>query len=72
MPDPHTVVSGLYVRPSYTVATLPSAATSVNESLYVSDQTYNCTTFGTGASGGGTFRMRVRSDGSQWRVATSR
>lgn len=72
MPDPHINNMGLRTRPIFTVATLPPAAASVNEILYVSDQSFNNTTSGTIATGGGTFRMRVRSDGSQWRIEENR
>lgn len=67
--DPHVVV-GSYTRPMYTVATLPAAASMVNEILFVNDQTYGPNAYGSIASGGGGFISRVRSDGSQWRVET--
>lgn len=74
MPDPHINSTGLWTRKVYTIGAganvLPSAAASVNEILYVSDQQFGPNCFGCGASSGPQFFMRMRSDGSQWRVET--
>lgn len=68
MPDPHVNV-GLYTRPTYLVASLPAAASNRGEILYVTDATDNpITNNGKVATGGGTTRGRVLSDGTVWRM----
>ena len=70
MPDPFTV-SGLFVKPIYAVAALPSAATYQGSVMWVNDlaNTDNpAVATGKIAAGGGTTAGRVRSDGTVWRV----
>jgi len=51
----------------YTVATLPSAATSgVGARAFVSDA--NATTFASTVAGGGANKVPVYSDGANWKI----
>ena len=51
----------------YTVATLPSAATSgIGARAFVSDA--NATTFASAVTGGGANKVPVYSDGTNWRI----
>jgi hypothetical protein len=60
-------VVGFLNAGSYTVATLPSAATAgIAARAYVTDA--NATTFASIAAGGGTNKLWVTSDGTNWRI----
>jgi len=66
--DAQTVV-GLYTRPVFTFATLPSAAENVGRVLLINDMSTNpATTTGQVAVGAGTTQGRVLSDGTAWRI----
>ena len=69
MPDPHTV-AGAFTQTYYTVTSLPAASTMQGEELWVTDANVN-PAIGSGgiATGGGTNRTRVQSDGTNWRIA---
>lgn len=69
MPDSHVVQGGLYTQRYYTVATLPPAASLQGERLFVTDATVGeFIGGGSIAVGGGTYRVRVYSDSSNWRI----
>jgi hypothetical protein len=53
------------IWPTYTVATLPSASTAYQRG-FVSDA--NATTFASVVAGGGTNKVPVYSDGTNWRI----
>lgn len=66
--DPN-VNTGLFTKTVYTVATLPAAAVSQGNIEWVSDSTVSGTTGkGLTAVGGGTYRCKVESNGSVWKV----
>jgi len=68
MPDFHIQQGGVYTRTYYTVATLPAAASFQGEELFISDgAAQESNNYGQTATGGGTFRCRVRSDGTAWK-----
>jgi hypothetical protein len=68
MPDPFTV-AGLFTQPVYTVATLPAAAPWQGALRLVTDAASSpWTDHGKVATGGGTYRSRVISDGTVWRL----
>lgn len=69
MPDPNTV-SGAFTATYYTVTSLPPAASQQGNELWVTDASIN-PAIGSGgiATGGGTNRTRVQSDGTNWRIA---
>lgn len=68
MPDPLTV-TGSFTRPVYTVATLPAAAVRQGFLEFVTDASASSwTNHGQIVTGGGTFRTRVFSDGTNWRL----
>jgi hypothetical protein len=61
------IVGQLQAADNYTVATLPSAATSgAGSRLFVTDAT--APTFGSTVVGGGTVNVPVYSDGTNWKV----
>jgi hypothetical protein len=69
MPDPFTVTNGMYTKQMYTVTALPAAASCQGEVRWVSDMTENRNTdLGKTVSGGGSFKGRVISDGTNWKV----
>jgi len=69
MPDPNTVV-GSYTRPTYTVATLPAAASMQGAEAFVTDAAGSgYSNYGATVTGGGNTRTRVQSDGSAWKYA---
>lgn len=69
MPDPHTVITGAFTRTYYTVTSLPPAASMQGEVLYVTDLATNpLVSSGVVATGGGSTRGGVLSDGTNWRV----
>ena len=66
--DPNVNV-GLFTKTIYTVATLPAAAVSQGNREWVSDSTANGDiSAGLTAVGGGTYRAKVQSNGSVWKV----
>jgi hypothetical protein len=72
-PDAGAVITGSvtassYIKPgSFTVATLPSAATAgAGARAYVTDA--NATTFNTIVAGGGANKIPVTSDGANWKI----
>ncbi len=68
-PDPYVVRNGSYTKTVYTVATLPTAASVQGAWRTVSDANASpWTNHGQVAVGGGTFRSRVMSDGTSWRL----
>ena len=70
--DPHVNVDSM-TKTYYTIATLPAASTMQGERLWVSDCSVSpISNFGATASGGGTFRGIVQSDGTAWKYASSR
>jgi hypothetical protein len=60
------IASGPVVMASYTVGTLPSAATYVRGRVYVTDA--NATTFNSVVAGGGSNKVPVFSEGTNWRI----
>lgn len=71
MPDMNVNYNGLLTRTYYTFATLPTAGTGiVGMECYITDGAANpVTNFGSTAAGSGTYRARVRCDGSAWKYA---
>lgn len=68
-PDANINTTGLKTKVIYTVATLPTAATSQGEIRWVSDSdASHLTNSGKVVTGSGTITTRVRSDGTNWRV----
>ena len=69
--DPNVVYNGLVTRPYFTVSTLPAAsAGNVGQEQFVTDaNAHPANNMGQTAAGGGTYRARVRSDGTVWRLA---
>lgn len=66
--DP-AVNTGLFTKTVYTVATLPAAAASQGRIQWVSDSTANGqVAAGLTAVGGGTYRCKVISNGTIWKV----
>jgi len=71
LPNSHDdqIVIGLYTKPVYTVAALPSVSVNQGRVQWVSDLTANpAVASGQVATGGGTTLGRVVSDGTNWRV----
>lgn len=69
-PDPMLVNTGSYTLPTYTFATLPTAASMVGREAYITDGAASRqVAFSQTAAGGGTFFSRVRSNGTAWKVA---
>ncbi len=67
--DPNVVRGGVYTKPITTVTALPSAASVQGDIRWVSDLTTNpLTTMNLTATGGGTTRGRVISDGTNWKI----
>lgn len=68
--DPNVVTNGSFTRTYYLVAALPAAsAANVGMELFVTDaNAHPGNNFGSLAAGGGSFRARVRSDGSVWKL----
>jgi len=67
--DEQVVTAGLYTKPIYTYATLPSVSVNQGRVLWLSDLSTNpASTSGQVAAGGGTTLGRVVSDGTNWRV----
>lgn len=66
--DPN-VNTGLFTKTIYTVATLPTVAGAKGNVEWVSDSTGNGeVAAGLTVAGGGTYRCKVRSDGTAWKV----
>lgn len=59
-----TIKNGVIILPVYTVATLPTASTVTYGKCFVSDAT--ATTFGSTVAGGGSNKVPVWSDGTNW------
>lgn len=66
--DPN-VNTGLFTKTIYTVATLPAAAGAQGQIQWISDSTVSGD-IGKGltAVGGGTYRCKVQSNGTTWKV----
>ena len=62
--DPN-VNTGLFTKTIYTVATLPTVAGAKGNVEWVSDGEVAA---GLTVAGGGTYRCKVRSDGTAWKV----
>lgn len=64
---PNAVTPAMLQITTYTVASLPTASTQrVGTRLFVTDA--NSTTFASIAAGGGTNKVPVYSDGTNWRI----
>lgn len=67
--DPNVVRNGVYTKPIYTVTSAGSAASQQGEIRWVSDLTTNpLTTAGLTATGGGTTRGEIISNGTAWKI----
>lgn len=66
---PVTAFSGLVSAGTYTAGTLPSAASNAYKFATVSDS--SVTTFGTAVAGGGSSKVMVFSNGSNWTVCAA-